>query len=357
MQSRPVSAPQLTWLARDESLLRELPELAQLQELLLRAPAGLRTSVPLEVHCDGHRLPIPVIEFGSTSPSAPAVGYFGGVHGVERIGTQVLIAFLNSLIARMPWDRALRALLAEIRVVFMPLVNPAGMLRRTRANANGVDLMRNAPVQAELRTPLLLGGQRISARLPWYRGRPRNMEVESTLLCDTVRQRLLTAPFALSLDCHSGFGKRDRIWFPWARSKRPIPDLPNVFALRRLFREAYPNHAFYRIEPQSHSYTTHGDLWDLLYDEALQRHGGPFLPLTLEMGSWLWVRKNPSQAFSRLGIFNPQQPHRHKRILRQHLLWLEFLMHAAASWQDWVPQGEAEAGALSHEARRYWGFL
>ena len=333
-----------------------LPELAQLQAILQQAPAGLRVHQLLELTCCGHRLPVPLIEFGSTSPSAPVVAYVGGVHGVERIGTQVLIAFLHSLMARMPWDRALRALLSEIRVIFIPLLNPTGMWHRTRANTHGVDLMRNAPVQAEESPPLLLGGQRISRHLPWYRGQPQRMEAEALALCNAVRQRLHRAPFSISLDCHSGFGKQDRIWFPYARTRRPIDDLGAVYALRGLFRTAYPNHAFYRIEPQSHSYTTHGDLWDLLYDEARQHPtGGTFLPLTLELGSWLWVRKNPSQLFSRLGIFNPVRPHRHRRILRQHLLWLEFLMHAAASWQDWLPR-EDRAATARQDALAYWGY-
>ena len=30
-----------------------------------------------------------------------------------------------------------------------------------------------------------------------------------------------------------------------------------------------------------------------------------FLPFTLEMGSWLWVRKNPRQMLDYFGYFNP----------------------------------------------------
>jgi len=52
----------------------------------------------------------------------------------------------------------------------MPLLNPAGMQRATRANARGVDLMRNAPVDSRERVTFLLGGQRVSPWLPWYRG-------------------------------------------------------------------------------------------------------------------------------------------------------------------------------------------
>ena len=80
-----------------------------------------------------------------------------------------------------------------------------------------------------------------------------------------------------------------------------------------LVKQAHAHHR-YVFEPQSLQYLAHGDLWDHLYLQALQRPPiapGPagslpvFLPLTLEMGSWLWVRKNPRQMFSRRGIFNP----------------------------------------------------
>jgi hypothetical protein len=39
----------------------------------------------------------------------------------------------------------------------------------------------------------------------------------------------------------------------------------------------------------------------------------PFIPLTLEMGSWAWVRKNLRQLFNFPSYFNPQKTHRHQR--------------------------------------------
>ena len=53
-----------------------------------------------------------------------------------------------------------------------------------------------------------------------------------------------------------------------------------------------------------------------------------FLPVTLEMGSWLWVKKNPRQIFSRHGIFNPMIEHRQQRVLRTHIGWLDFITRA-----------------------------
>lgn len=310
----------------------------------------------LEVACSvlgplGAMLPIRVITLGNASAGA-AVGFFGGVHGLERIGSSVVTAWLASLLGRIRWDEVLAETLQRVRVVFVPIVNPGGMVRGTRANPNGVDLMRNAPVEAREPVPFLVGGQRISAGLPWYRGRADEpMEAEAAALCGVVRRELLGRKFALALDCHSGFGMRDRLWFPLAYRRTPIPHLPQLHALWSLFESGNPNHQ-YVCEPQSRQYLAHGDLWDFLYLQACETPERVFLPLTLEMGSWLWVRKNPRQLFSRHGIFNPQVAHRLGRVMRRHVALFDFALRAAASYDRWLP-GEGAAlrahreGALS----------
>ena len=83
-------------------------------------------------------------------------------------------------------------------------------------------------------------------------------------------------------------------------------------------------------------YTIRGDLWDYLYDRRRERSNGILLPLTLEMGSWAWVRKNPWQGLSSIGRFNPVKPHRLSRTLRRHLPLIDFLHHAAASHRSWI---------------------
>lgn len=335
-----------------------LPELDMLEALLARAPDGVRADTVAQVphpQRRGDTLPLHCIEVGSDDPQSPAIGFFGGVHGVERIGTQVVLAFLQGLVERLDWDETLHEQLARLRLVFMPLVNPGGMLLRSRSNPQGVDLMRNAPVEADMHVRRWLGGQRLSPRLPWYRGAERApMQPEAAALQRVVQERLLSRPFSLTLDCHSGFGTRDRIWFPYAYSQRPIECLPEIYALRTLFRRVYPYHSIYVIEPQSRHYTAHGDLWDHLHLQSRNEPEPPhFLPLTLEMGSWLWVKKSPSQLFTQLGIFNPVAPHRHRRILRQHTTLLDFLTRATASWQRWLPTG-TQREQLRHEALDYW---
>ena len=260
------------------------PELDDLEAVL--AAAGSRVEVTQTPCAGAQSLPVYRIALGNASPSVPAVGFFGGVHGLERIGTQVVIAWLRSLVVRLDWDESLHRELQQVRLVFMPLVNPGGMLRGTRANPAGVDLMRNAPVDAADAVAPLVGGQRISAGLPWYRGRAgAPMEAESAALCAAVEAELHGRPFSLALDCHSGFGLRDRLWFPHAHTSRPIAHLPELHELHEVFERTLPQHP-YVFEPQSRQYLAHGDLWDHAYLRA-PADGAVFLPLTLEMGSWL----------------------------------------------------------------------
>ena len=110
------------------------------------------------------------------------------------------------------------------------------------------------------------------------------MQTESEALCDLVSTELLTRPFSSALDCRSGFGTVDRIWFPFAHTARPILHLPEVHALSEIFESCHAHHR-YVLEPQSRQYLTHCDLWDHLYLKACAEPGRTFLPLTLEMGS------------------------------------------------------------------------
>jgi len=321
--------------------LTELPELLELQRLVDLGGPRLSRRVACEVSAGGRTFAVPVITLGNPSRDVPAVGFFGGVHGLERIGAEVVLAYLASLVMRLAWDELLQRQLETMWLVFMPVVNPGGLWAGTRANPQGVDLMRNAPIDAAEPAPFLIGGQRLSAALPWYRGAAgAPMQPESQALCRVVEDELHSHRFSMAVDCHSGFGLRDRIWFPHAHTTRPIEHLPELHALNRIFDQTQPHHR-YLVEPQSRQYITHGDLWDHLYLRACTLPGRVFLPLTLEMGSWVWVKKNPRQLFSRHGMFNPLIQHRQQRVLRRHVLWLDFVARAACSHERWVPRGAA----------------
>lgn len=314
------------------------PELQELDELAALAGPHVERRLLCEVPVgDTLRLPVHAYLFGRSDTNAPAVAFVGGVHGLERIGAEVVIAQLRSLVMRLRWDDTLHCQLDAMRIVFVPLVNPGGLCLGTRANPNGVDLMRNAPVDALQRVPALVGGQRLSAALPWYRGAAgAPMQAESAALCRLVDDELLTRPFGIAVDCHSGFGLADRLWFPYAHTPRPIEALPELHALFETMDQTLLHHR-YVIEPQSHQYLAHGDLWDHLVLRTPP--GRVFLPLTLEMGSWLWVKKNPRQLFTRLGLYNPMIAHRQQRVLRRHLVWLDFILRAACSHARWAPRG------------------
>ncbi|MFC4259894.1 M14 family zinc carboxypeptidase [Marinobacter lacisalsi] len=330
-----------------------IPELVQLERLLAEAPESVQSRVLTRISVKDMSVPIYRADIGATDSEAPVVLLVGGVHGLERIGAQVVIAWLASLISRLRWDDHLNALLEKVRIVALPIMNPGGMFLNQRANPAGVDLMRNAPIIAQGDSTFLLGGQRMSPRLPWYTGEPeQGMEPENEALKSVIDELLPNSRFSIALDCHSGFGWQDQIWFPYAYRRRPMRRIDSVMALKLLWEQAYPNHN-YVFEPQSAHYLTHGDLWDYFYKQVNKRGTGTFLPLTLEMGSWRWLRKRPRQLFRLDGFFNPLAPHRHQRVLRTHLLLIDFLINAAVSHENWLPEGD-QARMLREAAIMHW---
>jgi hypothetical protein len=334
---------------------RPPPELTELESLLPTLEAHAELRVLSRVSIAEQALPIWSISLGTREPSAPALAFVGGVHGLERIGTRVVLAYLRTLSVRLSWDRVLHDTLSRVRLLFVPLLNPGGMLLGRRGNPRGVDLMRNGPRAAGGRGTFLVGGQRLTPHLPWYAGDPeRALETESRALTDVIERELFGSHSSLAIDCHSGFGMIDRLWFPYARTRKPFPHLAEVVGIKRLLDATLPHHV-YRVEPQAQAYTIQGDLWDYLYDR--QRALYPervFVPLTLEMGSWAWVRKNPRQLWSRDGSFNPVLPHRLKRTLRRHLPLFDLLLHAIRSHEAWVVREERERVAREHEAFSTW---
>ncbi|MDM7917128.1 MAG: M14 family zinc carboxypeptidase, partial [Candidatus Eisenbacteria bacterium] len=263
-------------------------------------------------------------------------------------------AYLHTVVERLEWDRLLRDALERTRLVMLPLVNPVGMTLGRRSNGRGVDLMRNGPVGPFSQGSFLVGGQRLSPLVPWYAGDGHSMEPEARALCRFVAREVLPSRASVAIDCHSGFGLVDRLWFPYARSRRPFPGLAEAVAMHRLLERTFPHHV-YRMEPQAQAYTIEGDLWDHLYDRRRDSSApGFFLPMTLEMGSWNWVRKNPRQLVDPLGGFNPMVPHRRDRTLRRHLPLFDFLLAAVASYDRWEPANVEQRRRLEDEGFLRW---
>lgn len=331
-------------------------ELQELESLIPRAERFGEVREEAKVTCRERQFSLYSFRFGTAGTDAPVVAFVAGIHGLERIGTGVLLSFLRSFVTLLEWDAVVHDLLSRCRVLFVPIANPGGMYLHMRSNPQGIDLMRNAPVDAVgVPKRSLFAGHRISPRLPWFRGvAGAPMALEARTLCDFVRRELFPARAAISLDIHSGFGTVDRIWFPYARTTEPFPALAEAYLLKRLLDTTYPHHV-YVFEPQSRQYLAHGDLWDYLFDQYRAERGGTaFLPLSLELGSWIWVKKNPKQLFSTLGIFNPMLPHRRSRAMRRHLLLFDFLIRAAIASATWARSDGSERDATEKQAVKLW---
>lgn len=298
-------------------------------------------------------LPVYKVSFGSEDPKAPVLGLVGGVHGLERIGSQVVISLMNSLSHLLLWDKGVQDVLKNIRIFFIPALNPYGLTYKSRSNGNSVDLMRNSPLVADDKVPFLVGGHRISKKLPWHQGDPNKMEIESQILVDTVLNEIRESQTSICVDFHSGFGLQDQIWFPHAYTKKLFPELAETHSFFDLLENTYPHH-FYKIEPQAINYTTHGDLWDYVYLEHRKKSQSIFLPLCLEMGSWLWVRKNPFQIMNSEGVFNPIKTHRIKRTLRRHNTFFDFLIRSLNSHKVWSELSSEQKSKHHELAMKKW---
>lgn len=296
----------------------------------------IRAEVSHEIQKGGKEYPLYSFEIGSADPTAPVLFLVGGVHGLERIGSQLAWSLLKTTIDRLLWDENLNSVFKRIRLVCIPLLNPYGYVHFSRSNPNGVDLMRNSRIQSTEKTPFLLGGHRISNKLPWFQGEKGILEKELLFLERVFRRTTQASRNIVSVDFHSGFGMVDRLWFPFSYSQLKFTQVAELHALVTLFEQTHPYH-IYRIEPQSEGYLLSGDIWDQLYLDALAKDPQKvFIPLTLEMGSWNWVRKNPLQIFSKQGIFNPMKEHRIKRTYRRHHLLFDFLLKAVYSHDAWT---------------------
>lgn len=290
------------------------------------------------VSCSENKHVIESLEIASHAPHLEkefSLLLVAGVHGLEWIGVTVLLHFLSHLIETTRWNRDARNMLGKARVVAIPALNPTGIAQNRRSTHEGIDLMRNAPIAAESPIPFL-GGQSLSPLLPYYKG-TGELAVESMALVATVQKLLRESKGLIALDLHSGFGARDRIWTPWAMSSALPPHWEHYTRLEQTLNDSFPSHV-YKFEKQSDSYQTDGDLWDYVLYESMQQGDQIFMPLTLEMGSWNWLKKAPWQAFSKDGWFHPKAPHRVQRVCRRHVTLIDFLVSVCANGSDFFSQ-------------------
>lgn len=330
-------------------------ELEDLNKILDRFPGAYKRYKIGEVSFKDSNFEIPAIELGT--PGLPTLLLTAGVHGLERIGSEVILAYLKICLERMKWDSVFLETLKKTCLIFVPTVNPVGLARNTRSNGQGVDLMRNAPLDADESGGFFYRGHRAGGHWPFYRGKKGEpLEPEAEALFSLLKNRVWTAKRSLAIDVHSGFGAVDRFWFPFAHSRKPFPHLAEAYWFKQSLDQTYSQH-FYAIEPVARQYTMHGDLWDYFYLEYQKNNNGlseMFLPWTLEMGSWLWVKKNPLQLFSMGGVFDPVRPHRRRRTLRRHVTLFDFMHRSLLSREEWWNLTVAERSDLEFRGMECW---
>lgn len=75
-----------------------LPELEELQRLVEMGASHVDARTLCSMVVKGHLLQVDALLLGQADPAAPAVVFVGGVHGLERIGAQVVLAYLGQVV-------------------------------------------------------------------------------------------------------------------------------------------------------------------------------------------------------------------------------------------------------------------
>lgn len=78
-----------------------LPELIRLEALIETFPTRVKATELARFQSGTHAYPSYLIELAEFDPAKPSLLLTGGVHGLERIGSAVLIAFLESVLQRL----------------------------------------------------------------------------------------------------------------------------------------------------------------------------------------------------------------------------------------------------------------
>lgn len=95
-----------------------LPELHQIEAIVKQNRDVLTSEVLCKISDNQQTLPIYVLKLETTRRNAPCISYVGGIHGLERIGTQVVLSFLETLLERMKWDKVFEDILNRVRIIF-----------------------------------------------------------------------------------------------------------------------------------------------------------------------------------------------------------------------------------------------
>ncbi len=80
-----------------------------------------------------------------TPADKPQVRYISTMHGDETVGNEMCLFLIEHLLSGYGSDSRLTAMVDELDIWIVPLMNPDGYVALTRANANGIDLNRAFP--------------------------------------------------------------------------------------------------------------------------------------------------------------------------------------------------------------------
>ena len=124
-------------------------EIEHIENLAHRFSDKIKLRNLAQIEHQAHSMPLYAVEIGCTSANAPCLILTGAIHGVERIGSQIILVYLKSLLKRASWDKRLADTLDNLKILAVPVVNPWGVALKRRSNHNGVDLMRNSPLKVK----------------------------------------------------------------------------------------------------------------------------------------------------------------------------------------------------------------
>src|ERR1700756_5735073 len=76
-------------------------EYEELKAILESGSANFEIRTACETRVRGRSFAMFTASIGSADPLAPAIGFFGGIHGLERIGSQLVLDYMRSLLSRL----------------------------------------------------------------------------------------------------------------------------------------------------------------------------------------------------------------------------------------------------------------
>ena len=107
---------------------------------LMALPAGICQSVADEqIRIKDKTYTMRLLSVGEAPKDAPTLVLIGGVHGLESIGVDILLNYIKALIHQSAWSDTTRAMLKSVRLLALPMANPSGIAKNSRANGHGVD--------------------------------------------------------------------------------------------------------------------------------------------------------------------------------------------------------------------------